>query len=140
MWSEATALVPPDYLQIISVDCSPAVLEVILQFLYTEKVDFDLTIAIDVLFAADLLFIEKLKTRAAMIISSLGSGGGEAAMAVPRDDVYDVPDSNPKDEEPARELILVLVLVRRRRGRARLRTTSSLTSRPRSIRAIYYNL
>jgi ankyrin repeat and BTB/POZ domain-containing protein 1 len=81
------AQVSDDYLQIVSVDCSPAVLEVVLQFLYTEKADFDLSIAIDVLFAADLLFIEKLKTRAAMIISSLGSGGGEAAAAVPRDDI-----------------------------------------------------
>jgi ankyrin repeat/BTB/POZ domain-containing protein 1 len=63
-----------DYLQIIPIDCSPDVLEVILTFLYTEKSDFPLDIAIDVLFAADLLFIDKLKAKAAQIISTLGNG------------------------------------------------------------------
>lgn len=63
-----------EYLQIIRVDCSPEVLEVILTFLYTEKADFGLDIAIDILFAADQLFIEKLKVKAGSIISSLGNG------------------------------------------------------------------
>lgn len=62
------------HLQIVKLDCTPAVLETILSFLYTEKADFGLDIAIDVLFAADQLFIEKLKQRAALIISSLGNG------------------------------------------------------------------
>ncbi|KAK5941787.1 hypothetical protein PMZ80_005738 [Knufia obscura] len=62
------------HLQIIPIDCSPAVLEIILTFLYTEKSDFGLDIAIDVLFAADMLFLEKLKTKAAVIISTLGNG------------------------------------------------------------------
>ncbi|EEP81135.1 predicted protein [Uncinocarpus reesii 1704] len=62
------------YLQIIHVDCSPDVLEVVLDFLYTEKVDFPLDIAVDVLYAADLLMIERLKTKAAVIISTLGNG------------------------------------------------------------------
>jgi len=62
------------HLQIISIDCSPAVLEIILHFLYTERTDFGLDIAIDVLFAADMLFLEKLKTKAAVIISTLGNG------------------------------------------------------------------
>lgn len=65
-------------LQIISVDCSPKVLNVILSFLYTEKADIPLEIAIDVLLAADMLFIEKLKTKAAVVISTIGSGGGSA--------------------------------------------------------------
>lgn len=64
------------YLHIISVDCSPQVLEVVLDFLYTEKADFGLDIAIDVLLAADMLFIEKLKARAAVVISTLGDGRG----------------------------------------------------------------
>src|SRR5699024_4370997 len=51
-----------DNLQIIDVDCSPEVLEIVLAFLYTEKTDFSLDVAVDVLFAADMLFIEKLKT------------------------------------------------------------------------------
>ncbi|OQE17982.1 hypothetical protein PENSTE_c019G05330 [Penicillium steckii] len=64
-----------DNLHIIDVDCSPEVLDIILTFLYTEKADFPLDIAVDVLFAADMLFIEKLKTKAAVVISTLGSGG-----------------------------------------------------------------
>lgn len=63
-----------EHLQIISVDCSPEVLEVVLKFLYTEKTEIPLDIAIDVLFAADLFFIEKLKLKAAVVISTLGNG------------------------------------------------------------------
>ena len=63
-----------EYLQIISIDCSPEVLEVVLKFLYTEKTEIPLEIAIDVLFAADLLLIEKLKLKAAVVISTLGNG------------------------------------------------------------------
>lgn len=62
------------HLQIISIDCSPAVLEVVLTFLYTEKADFPLDLAIDVLFAADLLLIDRLKQKAAVVISTLGNG------------------------------------------------------------------
>lgn len=61
-------------LQIIPVDCTPAVLSVILTFLYTETTSFPLSIALDVLHAADMLFIEKLKQRAALLISTLGNG------------------------------------------------------------------
>jgi ankyrin repeat/BTB/POZ domain-containing protein 1 len=69
------------HLQIITIDCSPAVLETILTFMYTEKADFGLDIAVDVLFAADQLFIEKLKQRAAIIISALGNGSTSAVEA-----------------------------------------------------------
>jgi hypothetical protein len=64
-----------DHLNIIDIDCSPEVLEIILTFLYTEKADFSLDVAVEVLFAADMLFIEKLKAKAAVVISTLGSGG-----------------------------------------------------------------
>lgn len=64
-----------EHLQIVPVDCSPQVLEVVLTFLYTEKADFSLSLALDVLHAADMLFIEKLKQRAALLISTLGNGG-----------------------------------------------------------------
>lgn len=70
-----------DHLNIIPVDCSPEVLEIVLTFLYTEKADFPLDIAVDVLFAADMLFIERLKAKAAVIISTLGSGGMSQAEA-----------------------------------------------------------
>lgn len=66
------------HLQVVTVDCSPAVLETILTFMYTERADFGLDIAIDVLFAADMLFIDKLKQRAAIIISALGNGSTSA--------------------------------------------------------------
>lgn len=64
-----------EHLNIIKVDCLPEVLEVILTFFYTDKVDFSLNVAVDVLFAADQLLIERLKNKAAVVISSLGSGG-----------------------------------------------------------------
>ncbi|KAL4805862.1 hypothetical protein BDV18DRAFT_140017 [Aspergillus unguis] len=70
-----------EHLQIINVDCSPDVLEIILTFLYTERADFSLEIAVEVLFAADMLFIEKLKTKAAVVISTLGSGNLSQAEA-----------------------------------------------------------
>ncbi|KAI2787193.1 hypothetical protein POX_f07556 [Penicillium oxalicum] len=70
-----------DSLQVISVDCSPDVLEIILTFLYTERADFSLDVAVEVLFAADMLFIEKLKTKAAVVISTLGSGVSQAEAA-----------------------------------------------------------
>lgn len=70
-----------DHLKIIDVDCSPEVLEIVLAFLYTEKTDFPLDVAVDVLFAADMLFIEKLKTKAAVVISTLGSGNMSQAEA-----------------------------------------------------------
>lgn len=85
------------HLQIIPVDCSPEVLEITLTFLYTEKADFPLSIALDVLTAADMLFIEKLKQRAALLISTLGNGavdsenlrvGGEGEEEAL--DIYDV--------------------------------------------------
>lgn len=63
-----------DHLQIISIDCSPEVLELVLTHLYTEWVNIPLHMAVDVLFAADLLLIEKLKTKTAIVISTLGSG------------------------------------------------------------------
>jgi len=49
---------PSKHLHIITVDCSPLVLETILTFLYAERSDFDLHVALDVLFTADQLLIE----------------------------------------------------------------------------------
>lgn len=62
------------YLHIIPIDCSPDVLEVVLTFLYTDKCDIPLDIAIDVLFAADLLLIDRLKMATAVVLSTLGNG------------------------------------------------------------------
>ena len=49
-------------------------LSIILTYLYTEKTEIPLELAVDVLFAADELFIEKLKTKAAVVIATLGNG------------------------------------------------------------------
>jgi hypothetical protein len=89
------------HLQIVTLDCSPAVLEVILTFMYTERADFDLHTAIDVLFAADQLFIEKLKQRAALIISTLGNGSTSAVEA-----------ENPRGETDAEDVLDIYEVLR----------------------------
>ena len=61
-------------LQIIPIDCSPDVLEIVLTFLYTAKVDISIDLAVDVLFVADLLLLDRLKQKAAVIISTIGNG------------------------------------------------------------------
>ncbi|KAH8662139.1 hypothetical protein BX600DRAFT_488160 [Xylariales sp. PMI_506] len=63
-----------EYLHVVKIDCSPQVLEIILTFLYTESADCPLELGLDVLYAADMLFIDKLKNKAALAISTLGSG------------------------------------------------------------------
>jgi ankyrin repeat/BTB/POZ domain-containing protein 1 len=90
-----------EHLQIITIDCSPAVLETILTFMYTERADFGLDIAIDVLFAADQLFIEKLKQRAAIIISALGNGATSA-----------VESDNPRGATDADEAVDIYEVIR----------------------------
>ncbi|KAJ4355969.1 uncharacterized protein N0V89_003994 [Didymosphaeria variabile] len=89
------------YLQIVTLDCSPKVLETILTFLYTERSDFDLDVAIDVLFTADQLFIEKLKQRAALIISTLGNGNSST-----------VESENPRGETDTEEVIDIYEVIR----------------------------
>lgn len=91
-----------DHLQIIPIDCSPEVLEVVLTFLYTEKADVPLDIAVDVLFAADLLLIDKLKQRAAVAISTLGNG---TMSQIP-------PQLDPAWEEPEPETIDIYDVIR----------------------------
>lgn len=63
-----------DHLRVVTVDCSPAVLEIILAFLYTETAACPLEHALDLLYAADMLFLDNLKSKAAVAISTLGSG------------------------------------------------------------------
>ncbi|KAK7974016.1 hypothetical protein PG989_015864 [Apiospora arundinis] len=73
-------------LHVIKVDCSPEVLELILAFLYTEKAECPLELGLDVLYAADMLFLDKLKTKAAVAISALGSGNNNAWVDRTRDE------------------------------------------------------
>ncbi|KAL7934177.1 hypothetical protein V8C35DRAFT_36460 [Trichoderma chlorosporum] len=67
-----------EHLHVITVDCSPAVLELILSFLYTESAACPLEHALDLLYAADMLFLDSLKNKAAIAISTLGSGTANA--------------------------------------------------------------
>ncbi|KAH0063895.1 hypothetical protein KCU84_g19976, partial [Aureobasidium melanogenum] len=89
------------HLHIIPIDCSPQVLEIVLTYLYTEKADFSLDVAVDVLFAADLLFIEKLKQRAAVIISTLGNGGASV-----------VESENPRGETAVEDVVDIYDVIR----------------------------
>ncbi|RYC60556.1 hypothetical protein CHU98_g5658 [Xylaria longipes] len=91
-----------EHLHIIKVDCPPAVLEIILRFLYTEQVECPLDLALDLLYASDMLLLDKLKSKAAVLISSLGSGnnnllidrthggGNEGGVEVEPINIYDV--------------------------------------------------
>ncbi|OJD18459.1 hypothetical protein AJ78_01515 [Emergomyces pasteurianus Ep9510] len=63
-----------EHLQIVPVDCSPEALEVVLTYLYTDRVEFPLSLGFEVLHASDLLLIERLKSKAAVLISSLANG------------------------------------------------------------------
>ncbi|EKD14692.1 uncharacterized protein L3040_000215 [Drepanopeziza brunnea f. sp. 'multigermtubi'] len=65
-----------DYLQIIKVDCAPEVLEIVLNFIYTEQTHIPIDLALDVLFVADMLLIDRLKAKAATVISTVGMGTG----------------------------------------------------------------
>ncbi|KAI1651049.1 uncharacterized protein F4817DRAFT_326603 [Daldinia loculata] len=63
-----------EHLHIIKIDCQPEILELILTFLYTEKSECPLELGLDLLYASDMLFLDKLKNKAAVAISTLGSG------------------------------------------------------------------
>ncbi|KAM0197729.1 hypothetical protein ACHAPI_004842 [Fusarium lateritium] len=63
-----------EHLRIVTIDCTPAILEIILTFLYTETSVCPLEHALDLLYAADMLFLDNLKSKAALAISTLGSG------------------------------------------------------------------
>ncbi|SPJ77220.1 related to bood POZ containing protein [Fusarium torulosum] len=63
-----------EHLRIVTIDCTPAILEIILTFLYAETAVCPLEHALDLLYAADMLFLDNLKSKAALAISTLGSG------------------------------------------------------------------
>jgi ankyrin repeat and BTB/POZ domain-containing protein 1 len=65
-----------EHLHIIKVDCSPEVLEIILTFMYTEKSDCPLDLALELLYTSDMLLMDRLKSKAAQVISTLGSATG----------------------------------------------------------------
>lgn len=82
---------PGDTLRVVTVDTTPETLELILTFLYTESTDgITLEHALDLLYAADMLFLDNLKSRAAAAISTLGNGAVTDDAAVEPINVYDV--------------------------------------------------
>ncbi|KAL7270604.1 hypothetical protein RUND412_006687 [Rhizina undulata] len=60
-------------LHIIPLEMTPETLEIVLQFLYSEKAEVSLESALDVLFAADQLLIDRLKSKAAQVMSTAGN-------------------------------------------------------------------
>ena len=69
-------------LHTVAVDCAPDTLELVLAFLYTESTDrISLDRALDLLYAADMLFLDTLKSKAAVAISTLGSGSFKVNIA-----------------------------------------------------------
>ncbi|KLJ10660.1 hypothetical protein EMPG_13967 [Blastomyces silverae] len=89
-----------EHLQIIPVDCSPEALEVVLTYLYTDRVEFPLSLGVEVLYAADLLCIERLKSKAAVLISSLGNGNMKQLQARSEDEkVTKQIDATPKETQ-----------------------------------------
>ncbi|KAK7209355.1 hypothetical protein V2G26_016533 [Clonostachys chloroleuca] len=82
---------PGDTLRVVTVDTTPETLELILTFLYTESTDgITLEHALDLLYAADMLFLDNLKSRAAAAISTLGNGAVTDDAVVEPINVYDV--------------------------------------------------
>jgi ankyrin repeat and BTB/POZ domain-containing protein 1 len=67
-----------EFLHVITVDCSPEVLEIILGFLYTDKADCPLDLGLELLYVSDMLLLDRLKTKAAAAISNLGNGNNNA--------------------------------------------------------------
>lgn len=77
-------------LTVIPLDMSPTVLEIVLRFLYSDKVEMPLEYALDTLYAADQLFIERLKNKTSMVISTQGNAGLPADTDAGGYNVYDV--------------------------------------------------
>lgn len=62
-----------DALPIVRVDASPAVLELALSFLYSEKTEISLEYALDLLFLADQLLLDRLKQKCSHVICTAPS-------------------------------------------------------------------
>ncbi|EGX45940.1 hypothetical protein AOL_s00112g129 [Orbilia oligospora ATCC 24927] len=58
---------------IVSIDVSPQIMEAILKWFYTDMVDIPVEAALDLLQAADMLLIERLKSRACLLLTTQDS-------------------------------------------------------------------
>lgn len=87
-------------LRVVTVDCSPPVLELVLAFLYTETAACPLEHALELLYAADMLFLDTLKAKAAVAISTLGSGRSNALVDRTHDGRGDGKSSSLNKQQP----------------------------------------
>jgi len=69
-FKEGRKLHETEPLSVIPIDASPAVLELVLSFLYSEKGEIPLEHALDCLFAAEQLLLDRLKQKCSHVISS----------------------------------------------------------------------
>ncbi|KAF8250532.1 hypothetical protein K440DRAFT_580705 [Wilcoxina mikolae CBS 423.85] len=69
-FKEGRKLHETEPLPVIPIDTSPAVLELVLSFLYSEKGEIPLEHALDCLFAAEQLLLDRLKQKCSHVISS----------------------------------------------------------------------
>ncbi|PHH82291.1 hypothetical protein CDD82_6471 [Ophiocordyceps australis] len=82
---------PSARLAIITMDCSAPVVQLVLTHLYTESIPSPpLHHALDLVYAADMLLLDALKTRAAAAIATLGTPAQDAADDDEQINVYDV--------------------------------------------------
>ncbi|KAF3077927.1 hypothetical protein TWF706_004896 [Orbilia oligospora] len=58
---------------VVSIDVSPQIMEAILKWFYTDMVDIPVEAALDLLQAADMLLIERLKSRACLLVTTQDS-------------------------------------------------------------------
>ncbi|KAG6146193.1 hypothetical protein E4U28_000984 [Claviceps purpurea] len=93
-----------EHLRIITIDVSPPVLELVLTYLYIENPIIPLQHALDVLYAADMLFLDALKTKAAQAISALGNPTttttGAPLQHTPKPHQVVSPNDDPLETEP----------------------------------------
>ncbi|KAG6056545.1 hypothetical protein E4U17_002140 [Claviceps sp. LM77 group G4] len=97
-----------EHLRMITIDVSPPVLELVLTYLYIENPIIPLQHALDVLYAADMLFLDALKTKAAQAISALGNpttttttaAAGAPLQHTPETQQFISPDNDPLEAEP----------------------------------------
>ena len=85
LFSHENSNVDTDQLPIINLPFSPDVAELVISFLYTDRVDIPHENALDVLHAADFLLLPRLKNLAAIAISDPTSSSTDASL-----NMYDV--------------------------------------------------
>ncbi|KAK2593933.1 hypothetical protein QQS21_008340 [Conoideocrella luteorostrata] len=99
------------HLRIVTMDFPPPVLELVLTFLYTENTVCPLEHALDLLYAADMLFLDTLKSKAAQAISTLGSGTSNVLVDRTHKHATRTETSHPQPEQEEMEPINIFDVV-----------------------------